>query len=165
MKKLKTTKIFVLFLMSVFFVILIISCAGMSYSGLRMSGEVNNLFESYQVLEDYNYYYSGPDARPHAILGVHKDYTLRSNLWKPVDLTPDQLRLWVNMMTDHKGTALRTYGARVVAPDEREIGIWYSPWSQTAVRLEDDGQVIINTPVPSPVNRKRGVFFGMEADF
>jgi hypothetical protein len=165
MKKLNIPKIFVYFLMSIFFIILTMSCVGTNYSGLRMSGEVNNLFESYQVLDDYNYYFSGPDARPNAILGVHKDYTLRSNLWKPVELTPDQLKLWINMMTDHRGTALRTYGSRVVALDGKDIGIWYSPWSETAVRMEDDGHVIINPPTRSPMDRKRGLFFGVGADY
>jgi len=164
MKKSISSKIWVSFLLSIFFSALLISCAGGNYSGLRLSNDVTRLFESYQVLDNHNYYYSGSDARPNAILGVHKDYTLRSNLWKPVQVTPDQLRLWINIMTDHRGTSIRNYGSRVVAPDGKDIGIWYSPWNQTSVRMEDDRHVVINTPSPSPVNRKRGLMFGVEKD-
>jgi hypothetical protein len=161
-KKLISSKIFMTCVMVIFFSTLFIACTIANQGGLHLSREVNNLFESYQVLDNYNYYYSGPDNRPNAILGIHKDYTLRSNLWKPVDLTPDQLRLWIRMMTDHRGTTLRTYGARVIAPDGNDIGMWYSPWNWTAVRMEDDRHVVINTPVRSPMDRERGLFFGGE---
>ncbi len=154
----------VLVLMSIFVSAVFISCTAANYGGLRLSNEVNRLFESYQVLDDHNYYYSGSDNRPEAILGVHKDYTLSSTLWKPVELTPDQLRTWVNMMTDHRGTSFRTYGARVVAPGEKEIGVWYSPYDWTGVRMENDGRVIINTPTRSPMERKRGFIFGLIED-
>jgi hypothetical protein len=159
MKILISLKIFMFFGMVIFFSTLVLACTGANQGGLRMSRDVNNLFESYQVLDNYNYYYSGPDARPNAILGIHDDYTLRSDLWKAVDLTPDQLRLWIRMMTDHRGTSLRTYGARVIAPDGKDIGIWYSPWNWTAVRMEDDRHVVINTPVESPMDREKRFFF------
>jgi len=68
------------------------------------------------------------------------------------------------MMTDHRGTTIRPFGSRVVAPDGKDIGIWYSPWKQTRVRMEDDRHVFINTPTPSPDNRKRGFIFGLEKD-
>jgi hypothetical protein len=162
MKKLISSKIFMSWGMVIFFSILFIACTVANRGGLRLSRDVNNLFESYQVLDNHNYYYSGPDARPNAILGIHKDYILKSNLWKPVDLTPDQLSLWIRMMTDHRGTTLRTYGAHVVAPDGKDIGIWYSPWNWTAVRMEDDRHVVINTPVQSPMDREKGLFFGWD---
>ncbi|MCU0615405.1 MAG: hypothetical protein MUD09_10080 [Desulfobacterales bacterium] len=164
MKKSILSRISLFLLLSIVYSALLISCAGGNYSGLRLSNDVTRLFESYQVLDDHNYYYSGSDARPNAILGVHKDYTLRSNLWKPVRLTPDHLKLWINMMTDHRGTTIRPFGSRVVAPDGKDIGIWYSPWKQTRVRMEDDRHVFINTPTPSPDNRKRGLIFGLEKD-
>jgi hypothetical protein len=164
MKKSISSKISVSFLVLIYFSTFFISCVGANYGGLRLSRDVNSLFESYQVLDNYNYYYSGSDARPEAILGVHKDYTLRSNLWKPVEMTPDHLKLWINMMTDHRGTSIRTYGSRVIDPDGKDIGIWYSPWNRTTVRMEDDRHVVINTPSRSPMDRKRGLFFGNEND-
>lgn len=164
MKKPILSKFSVSFFAVIFVFTLVMSCVGASYGGLRLSNEVNKIFESYQVLENYNYYYSGSDNRPDAILGVHKNYTLRSELWKSVELTPDQLKLWVNMMTDHRGTDIRIYGSRVISPEGKDIGIWYSPWNQTTVRMEDDRHVVINTPSLSPMHRKRGLLFGAEED-
>ncbi len=164
MKKLISPKTIISFFTPIFVFMMVISCAGANYGGLRLSNEVNKMFESYQVPDNHNYYYSGSDARPDAILGVHKDYTLRSKLWKPVELTPDQLKLWVNMMTDHRGTDIRIYGSRVISHDGKDIGIWYSPWNQTTVRMEDDRHVVINTPTGSAIDRKRGLLFGVEKD-
>jgi hypothetical protein len=164
MKKLILSKSTIRFFTPLFFFIVFMSCAGANYGGLRFSRDVSNLFESYQVLDSHSYYYSGSDARPNGILGLQKNYTLRSKLWKPVELTPDQLRLWVNMMTDHRGTSIRIYGSHVIAPDGTEIGIWYSPWDWTTVKMEDDRHVLIGTPSPSPINKKRVLLFGMDED-
>jgi len=144
--------------------LLLLSCVGVNYGGLRLSRDVSNLFESFQVLDDHNYYYSGSDARPYGILGIHKDYTLRSELWKPVDLTPDHLKLCVSLMTDHQGTSIKPYGSRIVAPDGSDIGVWYSPWNRTAVKIVEDRYVVISTPYPSPMDRKRGLFFDVDDD-
>ena len=164
MKKSKSARISVYFSMWIFFSTVFFSCAGANYSGLMTSNEVNIIFESFQVLDDHNYYYSGSDNRPEAILGIHKDYTLSTRLWKPVNLTSEQLKLWVNMMTDHRGTSFRTWGARVIVPDGKQIGIWYSPYSWTSVKMKDDRHVVINTPTPFPTERKRGLMFGLDDD-
>ena len=141
------------------FSILVAGCSVHSgkHGVLQLRGKIDDIFESHQVMDNYNYYYSGRDARPDAILGVNKKYSLRSRLWKPVDLTSEQLRLWVDMMTDHRGYSVRTYGAEVLGPGGEHIGIWYSPWSWTTVRLEDDNNVIIHTPSGEPFLPKRGL--------
>ena len=53
-----------------------------NYGRLRLSKEVDQTFEKGIVLPDYNYYYSGGDARPWAILGIEKSYKLRTTQWK-----------------------------------------------------------------------------------
>lgn len=164
MKKLTVPKISVFLILSIFSALVFLSCSGANYSGLQTSNEVNRLFESFQVLDDHNYYYSGSDNRPEAILGVHKDYVLKTKLWKPVNLTSEQLRLWINMMTDHRGTSFRIFGARVVVAGGKQIGIWYSPYYWTSVRMLDDRHVVINTPTASPGEIKRGFLFGHDED-
>ena len=140
-------------------------CAGANDGVIRLSDRVNDLFESHRVLEDYNYYYSGRDARPDAVLGVNKKYTLRSRLWKPVDLTPSQLAQWIDMMTDHRGYSIRTYGAEILGPNNEPIGIWYSPWNWTAVQLQKGDQVVIHTPARKSLTPKPGFFFGNDEDW
>ena len=132
---------------------------------LRLSGEINDMFETHQVKDEYNYYYTGRDARPDAILGVDKKYKLRSSLWKPVELTSGQLGQWIDMMTDHRGFSIRTYGAEVLGPGNEPIGIWYSPWSWTTVRLVGNDEVVIHTPTGEPFYPKMGVTFRGKKDW
>jgi len=67
-------------------------------------------------------------------------------------------------MTDHQGTSIKPYGSRIVAPDGSDIGVWYSPWNRTAVKIVEDRYVVISTPYPSPMDRKRGLFFDVDDD-
>lgn len=144
--------------------ILLTACTGGNYGEIRLSSEVNRLFESHQVLENHNYYYSGSNAIPNAIIGIHKDYTLRSELWKPVELTSDHLRQWINLMTDYKAYSFRTDGANILDPEGKIIGIWYSRYDETVVKILEDHQVIVYPPIVGPVDIKKGSLFFMDKD-
>lgn len=139
-------------------------CAGGNFGSLRLSSEVDNLFQSHQVLDNHNYYYSGSDAIPNGIIGVHKDYTLQSGLWKPVDLTPDQLKQWVFLMTNHKGTSIRIYGSRIFGPDGTAIGVWYSPYDQTVVKMLENHDVVIHTPNAEPLDKRKRMGLFLDND-
>ena len=70
-------------------------CAG-HWGRISSSRTVTETFQAYRILPDHRYYYSGPDAYPTAIIGIHKNFTLTARFWKPVDLTPERLRAWLN---------------------------------------------------------------------
>lgn len=71
---------------------LLIGCSG-TWGKYKRSDEVKKTYETYQVLPDYNYYYSGSNVRPEAVMGIQKDYTLTSaDLWTAVDLDSKQLK-------------------------------------------------------------------------
>lgn len=123
-------------------------CAG-NYGKVAPSREVTATFQAYEVLADHNYYYSGPDAEPFAVIGIHKNYTLASDFWKPVALTPDRLRGWLNFPRFRVGNDLNIYGARLVGPAGEAIGVWYAvrDWRvMGTVRLEADNRVVVTTP-------------------
>ena len=82
------------------------------YGKLKRDREVNRSFQTYRVLEDHNYYTSGPGKIPHAILGVQNDFNLRPGIWKPVKLTTPMLRNWVTNMDNIYGYP--PYGCRVL---------------------------------------------------
>ncbi|MEN6623146.1 MAG: hypothetical protein ABFD50_16565 [Smithella sp.] len=110
--------------------------------------EIKKQFETYQVKPNLNYYISGSDVYPNAILGLQKEYTLISTLWKKVELTPAALR---TIVTDMKFRALNInqsqFGFVVLDNRGKQIGIWYSLLSATApVRMKENKEVIIYTP-------------------
>lgn len=125
------------------------------YGVVQPSTEVDKAFENHQVMPSHRYYIDGSDVKPNAILAVHNDYTLRSNLWRPVSPTPAQLKEWVAEMTRYRGYALYTFGAKMVGPDGQVVGFWYSPYQTTQVLVEKDKTVQINTPNASAEPERR----------
>jgi hypothetical protein len=115
------------------------------YGRFKRSREVEKIFEGYQVLPDYTYYYSGPGADPTAIMGIHRDYSLRSRLWKKVDLTESQLKAWVDEMSDHIDFAPMPHGFSISDHTKKPIGVFYSP-EQTNVRIEEDNKIVVGVP-------------------
>ncbi|MBW1842152.1 MAG: hypothetical protein JRI75_10235, partial [Deltaproteobacteria bacterium] len=97
---------------------------GKNYGMLKKSTDVNNMFVSHQVLPDHTYYYSGVDAAPNAIIGNQNTYTLESKLWKPVDLTPEQLKKWLRILLRDRDRPATTWGAYILDPAGKEIGVW-----------------------------------------
>lgn len=123
----------------------VIGCAG-NYGRLERSLEVGRLFESHRILPDHKYYYSGPDAKPDGIIGIHNSYSLKSRLWKPVDLTSAQLKNRIDFMTDHIGHAIKPYGALILNHTGMRAGVWYSPYDRTVIKLVDHNHIIVHPP-------------------
>jgi hypothetical protein len=123
-------------------------CSG--YGTLQKSGEASKQFESLQIDPNYNYFYSGSDVKPRAIIGLRKDYALVSKLWKPVDLTPGRLSGWIDQITGFKGFSLRSLGSDILNSEGEVIGTWYSLEDFTTIRMLGDKQVSIYPPVGKP---------------
>ncbi|MEE4165098.1 MAG: hypothetical protein V2I35_03800 [Desulfocapsaceae bacterium] len=119
---------------AVSFLFLSSSCAVNSNRGtIRENHEVTNIFRSYEVVEDYNYFYYGVYLEPDTIMGIDKKYTVQSKFWKPIELTPEQLETWVIRLDRIRGDTdfARRYmgryqGAYILDPEKSVIGIWYS---------------------------------------
>jgi len=129
------------------------------YGVVRPSADIDKLFEKHQILADHRYYVDGSDLRPNAILAVADGYRLQSSLWRPVTPTQAQMRAWVEEMTRYRGYSLYTFGARMLGPDGRPVGFWYSPYQTTTVQMLDDKTVVIRTPdIPAEEEERFGFF-------
>jgi hypothetical protein len=127
------------------------SCASVGTHGrLKYSSEVKQLFETYTVLPDHTYYYSGQEAQPRVVMGIHNDYVLEAKLWKKMDPTPEQLNKWINWQTTRAGFDQRTNGFYILGSDGEKIGIWYAlkDWRDTTVvKMGDGNRVTVYTPI------------------
>lgn len=128
-------------------------CAGTlskNYGSIIPDGHVTDAFDKFQVNPNFNYYYSGSEVYPSAIIGLDKAYTLDSDLWKKVDMTPAKLRELVTYMKD-KATTVNfkapLYGFTMYDDKGKQIGIWYSIIeAKTFLKMKDSNTVIIDTP-------------------
>ncbi len=131
----------------------LIGCAGLSahtrqYGSFEPNKKITQAFEAYQVNPDLNYYTSGSDVYPNAIMGLKKNYTLETSLWKPVSLTPEKLRDMVQGM-QQKADELNLYLLGWSMRDEggREIGVWYSIlFATTSIKVEANNKADIYRP-------------------
>ena len=143
-------------------VVFMAGCAGTgNYGRLVHNDKVKNVFETYQLPTGYTYYYSGPDAMPDAVIGIQKEYLLKSRFWKPVELTPNMLKKWLEYRGPRYGYDLTNNGSEILAPDGRQIGIWYSvkDWRDWAtVEMIDEKTFIVSPPKKKAGGRKSMLF-------
>ncbi len=126
---------------------LFLSACSTRFVHFKEDPAVSRALESHTVLPGYNYYYSGSDTIPVAILGVRKEYNLTTELWHPIKLTQAQLKEWMDMIDNAYRERIMMYrGKYIFTEDGKEIGIWYSPMEWTTVRVGPDNSVEIYTP-------------------
>lgn len=136
------------------FCFLVAGCAIPENQGrLVRAGDVDRLIESATILPNHTYYYTGPEARPDAIIAIDNSLTLRSKYWIRVDDdVADRLTMW-NRLIDNATRYRSAYdyeGARIMTPDGRQVGVWYSIYDHTVVRFPDASTIIIYAPlIPS----------------
>jgi hypothetical protein len=130
---------------------LLAGCGAMKYQNWGMfkaSDEARSSFESYTFDPAYNYYSSGPDAHPIAVLGIKKGLQLEpADLWKRVK-KPEQLKDMIAGMESYlRSMNHPAWGFTIVDKNNQQIGIWYSiPKATTAVIEKTDGSIVIYTP-------------------
>jgi len=133
-------------------ILLAIGCAG--WPAAQQAGRfdldegVTGAFERYEMNPGYDYYISGSDACPNAVLGLEKGISLGETLWKPFPADPaafkdiiDRMRLRaINLHRHQYGFVLRDGAGQA-------IGVWYSLISaRTVIRRRSDGTFMIYTP-------------------
>jgi len=133
------------------FILLSIGCTGWiykNYGTIIPDREATNTFEKYQVNPNFNYYISGSDVYPNALIGLDKSYTLDTDLWKSVEMTPKKFRELVQyMQTRASDFGHKQYGFTMFDDKGNRLGIWYSILSaKMSLRMKDNRTVIIYTP-------------------
>jgi hypothetical protein len=128
-----------------------LSGCGGTYGRLSVNSDVKALFERNEILSDYRYYHSGLAPHPRVIMGLHKDYTLQSEYWTPVELSPEKLNRWLRFQAHRNKFFLSNNGSDIFDAGGRNIGIWYGlsgPDDRAVVKMIDDKTVNITPPIP-----------------
>jgi hypothetical protein len=135
-----------------FFAMLLSSCAGLwpdRIGGIVLDREAALIFEKKQCGGDYQFYYSGSDLYPSALMGVRKDIRLEDDTpWKKVDMTPERcVDMVSHIQTRALGLGLFPYGFVIQDDQGRRIGVWYSILTATTpVWMVDHHTAVIHTP-------------------
>ncbi len=143
--KAKTRFVFcglILALMTLFFA----GCASPISGRLQSSPEVTEVFKSSRILPNHQYYVSGFQRIPYAIIAVDINYQLRSRRWKPIDMDSTSLNQLIYRM-EHV-YSLSPRGAWILDHGGNRLGIWYSSQYQTTVKREKDNRIVVVNPDP-----------------
>jgi len=134
-------------LLLVVIAVLFAGCAAGSktYGINKLSDDAAKAFESFRVLPDHNYYYSGLNVSPDAILAIHNSYVLTSeDLWTQTAPDGKQLKFWVESLQG--SVANPAYGYTILTPDGKQIGVIYTRWDPGPVEMGEGNQVSIYLP-------------------
>lgn len=148
MKKYKTI---LLSLILVLTGILVSGCVASSgnYGKLRYDDSVKKTFEDFEVYPQYKYYYFGTRTFPEAFMGLNKDVELKSDHWRPIELTPEILHNWIWLHAKRTYGNVGRYGSVVLDTKGNQLGVYYSlgSWRQwTTVRVVGDNQIKVASP-------------------
>ena len=117
-------------------------------------------FESFRMDPAMNYYYSGADANPNAIIGLKKAYDLDNDLWKPIG--PDD-KVFKSLVRGMQRIAniyeLPLHGFVMKDHQGQPVGIWYSVFSVKTrlIKMGKGNKVVVYTPELEvyPVSRRK----------
>jgi len=119
-----------------------------NFGKLVRNAEITKAFENATVMPGHTYYYSGPEAKPDAIIALDNSFTLANEkkFWIKVDITEEQLRSWNLIIRNDTRIRFPYYGSRILTPDGRDAGAWYSKYDYTVIKTPSPQEIIIYTP-------------------
>jgi len=124
------------------------------YGELRLSKEATDAFETFKIDPGMNYYISGSDVCPNAIIGIYQSRTLETDLWTKRDLTGEGMKQLVGNM---RSRAIDRFLQGFDILDDRgaKIGEWYSlPGISITIWIKGIDRISISTP-PLDIYRDR----------
>jgi hypothetical protein len=127
---------------------------------LHASQQVTGQFEAGAPPSELRYFFLASGQRPYVLLGVLPEFAPPGgDYWRPVGDDPAR---WLEMIRgmqffDEQAIWPETYGARLMMPGGRQIGVWYSPRGRGTVALGADNRLLAWPPKPTrplPVFRR-----------
>lgn len=136
--------LFLVFLMSM--TLVFAGCGSVTYGRLENSPEVTQVFKDGKILSNHQYYVSGFQRVPYAIIAIADKYQLQPGRWQPLDINSTALNQMVYRM-DHV-YSLIPRGAWILDHEGHRLGVWFSSRYQTTVQREKNNQVMVASPEP-----------------
>ncbi len=128
------------------FALVFAGCSTPVSGRLERSPEATEVFRKNQILADHQYYISGDQRVPFAIIAIDNNYQLKFDRWRAIDMNPTQLSQLTYRM--EQVYSINPRGAWIVDNDGTRLGIWYSSQTQTLVRRDRENRIVVVNPDP-----------------
>ncbi|MGI9535452.1 MAG: hypothetical protein ACR2PB_00170 [Desulfocapsaceae bacterium] len=139
-----------------------VATTGIQNSGtIKESHDISQKYRSLTIDPNYNYYWSGTELNPDAIMGLDKNLTVQSQFWHQVDLTTEQLDYWVtwgDRQSADEGFSTKYLGkymgAYILDLEGKVIGDWYSKKDWGIFEFPGNNVIIPHKPQNLPGSRR-----------
>jgi hypothetical protein len=127
-------------------IVVVVGCGSATYGRLESSPEITKVFKDGKILSSYQYYTSGFQRIPYAIIAVDSNFQLRSGGWQALDMDAAALNQIVFRMDTVYSLTPR--GAWIVDHEGNRLGVWYSSQYYTTVERRTNNQILVVSPEP-----------------
>ena len=115
-------------------------CAG-SYGKFVSSPAVQKQYNTSSLPDAYQYYYSGRSGLPYAVVGINNKYEFSSRFWFKID-TMGQVYKKISDLSDLHADATRMRTADILDHKGNKIGVWFSYYYYTPVRINPETETV-----------------------
>lgn len=119
---------------------LIGACAG-SYGKLVSTPVFLDQYKQQTLPSDLQYYYCGRSGLPYAVVGINDTYRFNDRVWFRID-TMDEVYKKIYNLSDLHPHARTMRTADILDPDGNRIGVWFSFYHHTPVRVDPDSRIL-----------------------
>ncbi len=122
-------------------------CLG-SYGRVTRDPELTKAIENNTVIEGFKYYYYGYASKPWALAGIDPQYEIRSRVWREFDPKTENEKFQKMIYWMWEDYGYYTYGAHILDPSGKKVGIWYSSLNFVGVKFTKDNRIVLMPDTP-----------------
>ena len=111
-----------------------------NYGRLKRDDAVTRAFETGELPHEYHYHFFGNRNHPYAVMGLEPDWTLKSSMWRTVELNTEEFKYMTKWVWEDLG--YYKYGANIVDPEFEKIGIIYTSSWMAAVKVDKETKTV-----------------------
>ncbi len=138
-------------LLSFFAVFALSGCAStVPHGNWQVSRSAVDDFVHGKVNDDHRYYYIGSKGEPDAVIAVHEDFSLRSRIWVPIEMTVRQLKDWNFAFSLDHSMGCPFTGGFIISADGKYAGFWFGKDRLNTVRNPEPGIIEVYRPYSMP---------------
>ncbi|MEA2116598.1 MAG: hypothetical protein U9P36_14620 [Thermodesulfobacteriota bacterium] len=153
-------KIIQIVIVSALSLFLLTGCVTTTNTSYSYSQDVDRMFQPPKpaLLENHTYYFRGTETEPDSIIAIDNQFTMTSKVWARVDINRKMLDDWAFWLDTYLGWWDCPYrGVILLAPDGRQVGVGYSKFTFSVVKMSGPEAIIVYPPQALGSCRRREI--------
>ena len=136
--------------------IFLIGCVGVS-GKLKSNPTLLAQYKDKALSKTYNYYYCGRSSLPYAVVGIDNTYGFNDRLWFKIE-SEQAVYEKIRNLSDLEIDSFPMAGADILDGQGNKIGVWFSHYRHTPVRVDDKSRMVEVFNPYNPNDEDRGIF-------